>query len=662
MQNLEPLMDGKQKAVRLFIADLPETTDAMIPGGVYAMIAETPPARFPVVATSMAGVMAAGLPATLLVPSSPKVFVERLSQVGFPGIDDAMDSGRVQVFQFQDDFSKKMFRFGAEAFLNELDHFRLPAQSYLVIDQADELLSLHDISLALEQAEALGSWARKLKVTVLLVFTRLAAVPSSVATLTGLMDYLSGIVRLGGHQDGLDLVFEYWQSPDGTVAAKAFGLAIQDTGVYRVKPRETVVLPEEVSTDAAVAVRPEPEPEEEPGDLLYLYIDSQLAAVGQQVPGIWKACDSVVGLIRAAFGTRAPCVLLVYERQTQLRDLSEAVHTLRLSLGRRARIVVIERDASLRYQNEILLLRLGTSLVVHRDVPENRIPLMLESIRGQVFNREVEMDFEAALSSVVTSAKRGYLPPATFAREITAIVDRAEMLNLPCALVIASPAGAKACTEVLTQVRVHRAGDMSTTDGEYCYLFFSGCPQSSVAKALQTVTAERDLFAMQDIHVNRNDIRRQLTALSESTHGKQFPDTLVEYQPPVQPVRLEEPLAPVALPAVATHVESEPAPEPPVTATLDVVAEDAINAVADDLAEAEADTVATTTEVEVAREVQTPVAVPQAETVAVPVQHDTWHVEPTVLSRAIPTPKPLRRAVRRYASPAAVSDQGEPRE
>ena len=151
----------------------------MLPGGVYAMVAETPPARFPILAASMAGAVNGNIPTTLLVPSAPKVFIDRLAQVGFPGANTAIETGHLQVFQLQDDFSKKMFRFGAEAFVSELDHFRLPAQSYLVIDQADELLSLHDISLALEQAEALGQWARKLKVTILLVFTRVAAVTSS---------------------------------------------------------------------------------------------------------------------------------------------------------------------------------------------------------------------------------------------------------------------------------------------------------------------------------------------------------------------------------------------------------------------------------------------------------------------------------------------------
>lgn len=528
------------------------------------MIAETPPARFPILAASMAGAVTGNIPTTLLVPSAPKVFIDRLAQVGFPGASAAIETGHLQVFQLQDDFSKKMFRFGAEAFVSELDHFRLPAQSYLVIDQADELLSLHDISLALEQAEALGQWARKLKVTILLVFTRVAAVTSSLATLTGLMDYLAGIVRLGGRQDGLDLTFEYWQSPDGTVAAKVYHLAILDGGHYQVKKQ--LASPVEAITGAIAPPGVTPaeavEPEEAPEQLRYLYIDPTLAALSKQMVGQWQACDSMVSVIRAAFGAVAPTVLLSFERNSVLRDLAEAVHTLRLSLGRRARIVVIEREASLRYQNEILLLRLGTSLVVHRDVQENRIPLMLESLRGQVFNRDIEMHFDAALSSVVTSAKRGYLPPASFVRETTNVVDRSELLNLPCALVVAKPDSIKACTELLTKVRVTRAGDLTTTDGKLCYIFFSGCPESSLKRALQAVLGEgvEQLFADMQFVVVRADIRSRLVNLGQEVQGKTFPDTIGQVITPKeitvqtvanQPAQRLVPLA-ATVPAAAT--------------------------------------------------------------------------------------------------------------
>lgn len=572
-------MEPNRSGARFFVPDLPETTDAMIAGGVYALIAETPPARFPLLATALAGCHNQRMVSTLLLPSTPQVFLERLGATGFRGVDLAVDSGRLQVFQFQDDFAKKMFRFGAEAFTEELDHFGLPANSFLVIDQADELLSLHDMTLSLEQADALGKWARKNKITVLLVFTRVAAMAASLATLTGLMDYLSGIVRLGGHQDGLDLTFEYWQSPDGTIAAKVYRLGQHETGSYFVR-KDHLSAPIEV-VGAGGAVVETLEPEETGADLRFVYMDAGLKTLAQQVEGRWEQVESVAGAIRSSHGARAPSVLLTFDRSTVLRDLAEAVHTLRLSLGKRARIVVVERDASLRYPNEILLLRLGTSLVIHRDVPEGRLPLMLESLRGQVFTRDIEMDFEAALASVVSSSRRGYVPPMTFARECLHIAERSELLNIPCAMAIGHPIPGSSALEILSHARITRAGDLTTTDGDLCFLFFSGCPETSVKKAIQAAMGDNlnATFVDMQFLTRRDAIRHRLQQLTVFAEGRVFPDTLAPKAGPSSSVTTQ--LVHAAGTASAAVAASSVVPErvavvPPPQRVAAVVAESAV--------------------------------------------------------------------------------------
>lgn len=663
-------MDGNNAAIRLNISDLPETTDTMIPGGVYAMIAETPPARFPALAVSLYGAAQNGITATLLVATAPKVFIERLSQVGFPYADEALDTGRFQVFQFQDDFSKKMFRFGTDAFLGELDHFRLPAHSYLVIDQADDLLSLHDINLGLSQADALGAWARKLKVTVLLVFTRLASVPNAMATLTGLMDHLSGIVRLGGFQDGLDLTFEYWQSPSGTIAAKVYGLSILDSGMYRVKPAEAPRLTEPVLTSApyfaASAAALAPEPEEAPEDIRYLYINPGVFELSERVPGHWQACDSIISVIRAAFGARAPTVLLVFERDTVLSNLAEAVHTLRLSLGKRARIVVIERDASLRYSNEILLLRLGTSLVINRSVDTNRIPLMLESLHGQVFNREIEMNYDAALASVMGSPKRGYLAPSRFAHEVTAVLDRAEMLNLPCAMVVATPGKGKAGIELLAKIRLSRTGDLSSTDGTHCYLFFHGVPESSLPRALQTVVgnAPETLFSRMQFMLTRDDIRQRLAGLLQDTADQNIPEAIFGSAITGTRIPLISPWSPERQSAdTGTHTPEETrvlavadnVPIDNVDDTNSPLVQDAAHEPADVLADVQAE-VHVEAPAEAGDDLPADVAVLGEVSVDEPAAATTHFDKPILVlpplppehAEVIPLKRPLRRAVRRF--------------
>lgn len=67
-------------------------------------------------------------------------------------------------------------------------------------------------------------------------------------------------------------------------------------------------------------------------------------------------------------------------------------------------------------------------------------PLLLDSLKGQIFSRDVSINFEAALASVLPTRLRGYLAPLRFVREVESILDQAQTLNIPCAMIIGSRA------------------------------------------------------------------------------------------------------------------------------------------------------------------------------------------------------------------------------
>jgi hypothetical protein len=124
----------------------------------------------------------------------------------------------------------------------------------------------------------------------------------------------------------------------------------------------------------------------------FFYMDPELGSLAAEMPGAWCQVDSLVGMMHATRNIRTVVSILSYRRDTDLRQLAEAVYTLRRSLERHAQIVVREKGASLRYQNEALLVRLGINLVIHRDVPVSRLPLLLKSLSGQIFSRDVEIN------------------------------------------------------------------------------------------------------------------------------------------------------------------------------------------------------------------------------------------------------------------------------
>ena len=505
-------------AVELGIHGLDNLTNNMIGGGLYILIAETPSARFPVLAASIGAALRDRLSCTVIVPSNPESFIQRIESFDKSITPDLITSTRLQLFVMQDEFSKTVFRYGAEGFVKELDHFEIPDSSYLVIDQADELLSLHDISLSLDQVDVLGKWLGQRQITALLVFSRVTEAHSS--TLNALMDNLTGIVRLGGNRDGLELTFDYWQSPDGTVAAKNYHLITLESGVYEATTKS--VAPEQLAGDGSVEAAAEAEDAEQH----FFYMDPDLNSVAKQMPGVWERVDTLVGMMHATRATHSGTTILRFQSDTNLRQLSETVHTLRLSLGHRAHIVVQEKGASLRYQNEALLLRLGANLVVHKDVPTSRLPLLLESLRGQIFSRDVNINFEVALASVTPSRLRGYLLPARFVREVNVILERAETLNVPYALVIGKPAPSTTMVDILMHIKLSRSGDLITADSNYCYLFLNACPQTVLLATLERVLGG-SLDASLDTPrflVQRVEVEAELAGLTHAAERGDLPD------------------------------------------------------------------------------------------------------------------------------------------
>ncbi|TXT36852.1 MAG: cellulose biosynthesis protein BcsE [Comamonadaceae bacterium] len=521
--------------VRLGLPGLPELTDSLVVGGLYLLIAETASARFPVLAASLANGLDSGLNCRLLLQQNPETLVDRMQSFGNLDISQAIQDRKLQLFTIQDEFSKKMFRHGAEAFVQELEHFAFPDGSFVVFDQADELLALHDVLIALDQVEVLKKWAQSHRVTFLLVLTRTTAAHAS--TVNALMDNLTGIARLGVQRNGLELTFDYWQSTEGTTAGRSFALKQRPSGLY-----EAGVV--QAFTDGEVVDAPFEKMDG--ADAQIFYMDPNLRGFANQAQAQWQFVDTLIGMMHATRNIRSATCILLFEKGSQLRQLAETVHTLRLTLGRYARIVVQEKEASLRYQNEALLLKLGLNLVINRDVPLSRLPLLLDSLKGQIFSRDVDINFEAALASVLPTQLHGYLMPARFVREAILILERAEMLSVPCAMMIGQPSESLSLSELMSHNRISRAGDLITADTQDCYIFLNACPQAVLLSTLERLIGQTldDAFTNVRFVVNPAEIQAELAALSRAASTEILPDytSESEQQPEVLTVSQADPI------------------------------------------------------------------------------------------------------------------------
>ena len=479
----------------------------MISGGLYVLIAELPSARFPLLAGGLGSALGANQICNVIVQNNPELFIRRVESFDCFNVSKMMALNRLNFFVMQDEFSKKMFRFGADRFVNELEQFDIPENSYLLIDQADELLSLHDISLALDQIDILNKWFDQRKITALLVFSRSTSEHSG--TINALMDLLTGIARLSGDRDGLEITFDYWQSPEGTITARNYPLLTLDSGLYEATTR--AVISKQVIEEEKFERRADT-PD---ADSYYFYTNPDLDTLTGQVPGVWQRVDTSIGMMHASRNMRSATCILSFDGDSSLQQLAETVHSLRVSLGRYARIVVQEKEASLGNQSEALLLRLGVSLVIHRDVPADRMPTLLESLNGQVFKRDVEIDFEAAVESAFPPRQPTYLPVQAFVQEVTASLDRAETLGVTCAMVTGKPMPGLTVVDILTHNVLTRSGDRMTSDGESCYIFLNACPQSEIVEVMEQILGMAVDAALEEpkLFIQREEIQPELAAL-----------------------------------------------------------------------------------------------------------------------------------------------------
>lgn len=497
-------------AFHLGIPGLPPLLNSMISGGLYAVQVSSPPARSALVTLSLAAAVRANTPSVLVTNGSPRRLLAR------GRLEQAMREDKLDIFTLKESTAKNIFRQGPERFVEELELFGFPPEGYFVFDGADDLFTLQDPFIAAEQIRCYREWVREKDGCALLVFSLLGSNSQFSSTYQSLQDHLDGAVRLESGKEQLEWVVDFWASPSGVVASRSHPARIESNGVLAISEK----------TEVRAAAGPGAAPAAPAADEKDVFsMDSTLAGIAKQAAGKWVFVDNVVSLMHASRSAVAASVILVFDRSSDLRQLAQAVHTLRTGLGKQVKIVIRELDASLRYQNELLLLRLGANLVLHRDVPVARLQLAIESLNGQVFSRDVDVNFDAALASVSTSHACGYLPPPQFCQQAGDIVERSKALTIPYALVRVKIPKGQGAGEVVGKFRLNRNGDMVTATNEDIFLFLSACPQASLLPTLKRVGGERfeDEFPDMSFAVQEVAVTTELAGLAHVARSGKFP-------------------------------------------------------------------------------------------------------------------------------------------
>lgn len=447
--------------------------DDLLPGGVYALVPQSPPSRFPLWVNLLRGAIGQGRTAHVMLRAEPEDFLHRLEASGWSEARHAWTAGNLGLYRMADGFSKLLFRMDVGALTKELGYWGVDAQSLLLVDAGDELLSLHDLSLATSQLIKLKAWARTASVPVLLNFTQVGS-SGGVGSLNGLMDHFSGMARLQSDAVGPTLTLDYWQSSLGTAAGRTLGLAVESDG-YRLRPLASAASGDRRRTVDTPSASAAPDADSVTWSEGYT-LDQVWARELQMLTGQpWKHVSSVAELMAQAGVAAAPLAVLGYGPDTDLAELARSVHAVRLKLPGRGHLVVAEHRVSLRYANELMLLKLGADAVIRQDLPLDRWPVVLKGLKTPAQRKMPDLDVQTALASASTSQGRGYLPVSDFLNEVRLALQRGQLLGVPIALAVLKPLRTTALADAVELARFRRAGDFITTDGEKLYVFFNAC-------------------------------------------------------------------------------------------------------------------------------------------------------------------------------------------
>jgi hypothetical protein len=423
---------GRAFAVELGVAGMPEFASDMLSGGLYALTVASSSTRFPIFTSTIQSALNQAIPCTVITACAPEDMIQRLEGAGGFTATEWLTEKRLVIFSMQDEFSKKMFRFGADRLVQELESFEVPQSSYLIFDQADDLLSLHDLFLASQQIKVLAQWFKQKQITGLLTFTRSSE--TQIAALQALLDHLNGIARLGGDRDGIEMTFVYWRSTPGVIAARNFRLYANPVGLYAVSRREIERIKEpqpgmevhsmnedihSISAPAGVAaiatsdfamvmaggMSDGPMPASAnlyDGPQHFFYTDPELDFMQGALQGNPYRVDGLIELLHASLDKPKSTILVNVESSTDLKGLAKTVHLLRKNLGARCQIVVREKCISLSEAQKHWMLMCGANTILVQTVALGQYAGLLNTIRHQVFSRKVKIDFEEILSELVT--------------------------------------------------------------------------------------------------------------------------------------------------------------------------------------------------------------------------------------------------------------------
>ncbi|WP_175963857.1 cellulose biosynthesis protein BcsE [Burkholderia pyrrocinia] len=420
--------------------------------------------------------------------------------------------------------------------LRAMKRYGFRARSLYFVEGAQRWFSWDDPVALADEAHALADWCRTHRIAlVLLLDPEAARAGTEVRTddpplvrgadrapRSGFHGVFSGVAQMQRTHGELLWIVDFWRAGDTLAAGEVRPLRFAPGGRLSA------------SIDGGAT---------EPARRMKLAIDEDRVVVSRAVldgvtraPGDWEIVDDNAAVVAACAKAQAATAVLVFRSHAQLEALCADVHALRRQCGGALKIAVVERGEVLRQQFEMLLLSVGASRVVARDLPVSRMQAAVHALRGQLYARPVAADYRAALAAALGDSVLGYLPVGAFCLRIRAVLDRGAVLALPHTLAKIALLPGVSHVDALRHCRPRRAGDVVTANPAHLYVFLFACEPVDADDALARIfDVPVDTLSDRVVCLGRGSIDTELDALKAENRRApiaDYSDLFAVKQPP----------------------------------------------------------------------------------------------------------------------------------
>jgi cellulose biosynthesis protein BcsE len=468
--------------MRLGIENLPASLDELEAGGIYLLTSRDEADAFRLL---LALRRANG--------ANTRVLIE----------DDAAYAEKLAPFAAES-FDFEVYRDPKVELFFELDYFI--TREAVAENSVCAVLLSHPINASprvlRNQMRRLDARVRRMNSSVVLIYTG-----THERDLTDLLKsesvYFRGIAHVLRDSLGVSYSVPMWAAPTGLIV------------------RQHYVLEEK---DGIFAAQNKPQTE----DTVFLDANDILISAGSRLKDRydWNPRAAVFADNRAVFEaaqkSQAATVIFNLTRDSELTELVNFIHGLRVKNGRNLKIAVTEESTWIRAINEASLLESGANIVFQNTASPTYMTTVINSLQGTRFQKQVILSFESFSRSLAVSQYCGCTEFEKFRELVLASVTASsEYVFSHGALVRLTPLPFTTLRRVCQEARFKKGGDLLTQYGDDYLVFLWGCNPKDTEAVLRRVFAVPPEALFKGYRSKHNDrtIRRFLEGAYAAPRG-----------------------------------------------------------------------------------------------------------------------------------------------